>query len=87
MKSLIFKSRGRLTEKAGINENKRQPPKSKKPENTQFTGFLVLLELIPAEREGFEPPEVLPSTVFETATFNRSATSPGAQLERNEGQN
>jgi hypothetical protein len=29
-----------------------------------------------AEREGFEPPEVLPSTVFETATFNRSATSP-----------
>ena len=29
-----------------------------------------------AEREGFEPPEVLPSTVFKTAAFNRSAISP-----------
>jgi hypothetical protein len=29
-----------------------------------------------AERGGFEPPEVLPSTVFETATINRSAISP-----------
>ena len=32
-----------------------------------------------AEREGFEPPEVLPSTVFKTAAFNRSAISPFAQ--------
>ncbi len=32
-----------------------------------------------AEREGFEPPEVLPSTVFKTAAFNRSAISPSAQ--------
>lgn len=38
-------------------------------------------ELSPAaERGGFEPPEVLPSTVFETATINRSATSPDACL-------
>ena len=29
-----------------------------------------------AEREGFEPPEGRPSTVFKTAAFNRSATSP-----------
>ena len=29
-----------------------------------------------AEREGFEPPEVLPSTVFKTAAIDHSATSP-----------
>ena len=29
-----------------------------------------------AEREGFEPPEVLPSTVFKTAAIDRSANSP-----------
>ncbi len=29
-----------------------------------------------AEREGFEPPEGCPSTVFKTAALNRSATSP-----------
>ena len=29
-----------------------------------------------AEKEGFEPPEVLPSTVFKTAAFDRSAISP-----------
>ena|GEM_PF-4251 len=33
-----------------------------------------------AEREGFEPPEVLPSTVFKTAAIDRSAISPGAKL-------
>ena len=33
-----------------------------------------------AEREGFEPPEVLPSTVFKTAAFDRSAISPITQL-------
>ena len=31
-----------------------------------------------AEKEGFEPPEVLPSTVFKTAALNRSAISPFA---------
>jgi hypothetical protein len=30
-----------------------------------------------AEREGFEPPEDCSSTVFKTAAFDRSATSPG----------
>ncbi len=29
-----------------------------------------------AEREGFEPPDLLQSTVFKTAALNRSATSP-----------
>ena len=31
-----------------------------------------------AEREGFEPPDLLQSTVFKTAALNRSATSPKA---------
>ena len=36
-----------------------------------------------AEKEGFEPPEVLPSTVFKTAAIDHSATSPlgGAKLQ------
>ena len=29
-----------------------------------------------AEREGFEPPEALTSTVFKTAAFDHSAISP-----------
>ena len=29
-----------------------------------------------AEREGFEPPDGCPSTVFKTAAFDHSATSP-----------
>ena len=29
-----------------------------------------------AEREGFEPPDGYPSTVFKTAAFDHSATSP-----------
>ena len=33
-------------------------------------------ETTSAEREGFEPPEVLPSTVFKTAAIDRSAISP-----------
>ena len=33
-----------------------------------------------AEREGFEPPEVLPSTVFKTAAIDHSAISPGAKV-------
>ena len=32
--------------------------------------------LLLAEREGFEPPEVLPSTVFKTAAIDHSAISP-----------
>ena len=34
------------------------------------------LSLFIAEREGFEPPEVLPSTVFKTAAIDHSAISP-----------
>ena len=33
-----------------------------------------------AEREGFEPPEVLPSTVFKTAAIDHSAISPEVNL-------
>ena len=33
-----------------------------------------------AEREGFEPPEGRPSTVFKTAAFVRSATSPHREI-------
>lgn len=33
-----------------------------------------------AERQGFEPWEVLPSTVFKTAAFDRSAISPRSIL-------
>ena len=32
-----------------------------------------------AEREGFEPPDLLQSTVFKTAALDRSAISPGAK--------
>ncbi|MEN9685478.1 MAG: hypothetical protein RLZZ28_1264 [Bacteroidota bacterium] len=32
-----------------------------------------------AEREGFEPPDLLQSTVFKTAAIDRSAISPGAK--------
>ena len=34
-----------------------------------------------AEREGFEPPEVLPSTVFKTAAIDHSAISPAAKIQ------
>ena len=33
-----------------------------------------------AEREGFEPPELLHSTVFKTAAIDHSAISPGTKL-------
>ena len=32
--------------------------------------------MIPAESEGFEPPDPLRSTVFKTAAFDHSANSP-----------
>lgn len=35
-----------------------------------------LLSRTSAEREGFEPPDLLQSTVFKTAAFDRSAISP-----------
>ena len=33
-----------------------------------------------AEREGFEPPDSCPSTVFKTAAFDRSAISPSENI-------
>lgn len=51
-----------------------------------ITGFLKILEdfekssfSYSAEKEGFEPPEVLPSTVFKTAAIDHSAISPKEQ--------
>ena len=35
-----------------------------------------LFEGLSAEKEGFEPPDLLQSTVFKTAAFDRSAISP-----------
>jgi hypothetical protein len=45
-----------------------------------FTGLCYELILFSAEREGFEPPDLLQSTVFKTAAFDRSAISPGAKV-------
>jgi hypothetical protein len=55
-------------------EQARIAPRNKKIPSPIGEGSVAL---VLAERGGFEPPEVLPSTVFETATINRSATSPG----------
>ena len=44
-----------------------------------FKGFWLLKFLLKpyvAEKEGFEPPDLLQSTVFKTAAFDRSAISP-----------
>ena len=39
--------------------------------------FIInILGNLEAEKEGFEPPEVWPSTVFKTAAFDHSAISP-----------
>gem|GEM_PF-2247387 len=48
----------------------------------QTTHYLVVGRFISsgAEREGFEPPDLLQSTVFKTAAFDHSAISPGAKL-------
>ena len=45
------------------------------PAKNDLLGFTI-----EAEKEGFEPPEVLPSTVFKTAAIDHSATSPAAKL-------
>ena len=38
--------------------------------------FLDKFDMVSAEREGFEPPDLWQSTVFKTAAFDRSAISP-----------
>jgi len=35
-----------------------------------------------AESEGFEPPDLLQSTVFKTAAIDHSASSPGAKVQK-----
>ncbi len=42
----------------------------------------IVMVFLLAEREGFEPPEVLPSTVFKTAAIDHSAISPGAKVQK-----
>ena len=37
---------------------------------------IELVDISMAEREGFEPPDLLQSTVFKTAAFDHSAISP-----------
>lgn len=41
-----------------------------------FTGFYWDFYAFPAEKDGFEPPDLLQSTVFKTAAFDHSAISP-----------
>jgi hypothetical protein len=43
-------------------------------------GFLM--KTLSAEGEGFEPPDLLQSTVFKTAAFDHSAILPGAKLDK-----
>ena len=43
-----------------------------------IVGFILFYFKISAEREGFEPPEPLSSTVFKTAAIDHSAISPSA---------
>ena len=42
---------------------------------------ISLLRFIFAEREGFEPPDPLRSTVFKTAAFDHSAIFPGTKVQ------
>ena len=42
--------------------------------------IILHLGILRAEREGFEPPDLLQSTVFKTAAIDRSAISPGSKL-------
>ncbi len=54
-------------------------PKRKNPCKCNSQGFQFFLD-IPAEREGFEPPEPLSSTVFKTAAIDHSAIFPGVKI-------
>ncbi len=50
--------------------------KRKNPVNHKIYEVLIALAFQLAEKEGFEPPDLLQSTVFKTAAFDRSAISP-----------
>ncbi len=54
-------------------------PKRKNPCKCNSQGFQFFLD-IPAEREGFEPPEPLSSTVFKTAAIDHAAICPGVKI-------
>ena len=70
------KTREFRTEKVNVIFQHIASAKQASSKNEKGTNhFLSDLSLL-AEREGFEPPEVLPSTVFKTAAFDRSAISP-----------
>ena len=47
-------------------------------EQTQKNRKIFIFRFFSAEREGFEPPDPLRSTVFKTAAIDHSATSPSA---------
>lgn len=44
--------------------------------NKKGTTPFLARQSLSAEKEGFEPPEVLPSIVFKTTAIDHSATSP-----------
>ena len=46
----------------------------KNPDRLSLSGFFL------AEREGFEPPEPLSSSVFKTGAIDHSATFPSAKV-------
>ncbi len=50
--------------------------KRKNPVNHKIYEVLIAFAFQLAEKEGFEPPDLLQSTVFKTAAFDRSAISP-----------
>ena len=56
---------------------RRGLPKAKKYSAQVKLGAVFFCSL--AEREGFEPPEPLSSTVFKTAVIDHSTTSPNMQ--------
>ena len=50
--------------------------KMEKPQNHRILRFFISFERNTAEKEGFEPPDLLQSTVFKTAAIDHSAISP-----------
>lgn len=52
----------------------------KRPVKPAFYEPLNSFDKLSAEGEGFEPPDLLQSTVFKTAAIDRSAIPPGAKV-------
>ena len=53
---------------------------TKKPCKPNICRALAEFVYLDAEREGFEPPDLLQSIVFKTTAIDHSAISPGAKL-------